>query len=319
MYFAAVPAALVWALAVSALLGLPARWMMASTAVFLLAVIGLTWPAASFVNDKSALMSSSTQVSGDLAKALAAHPDERLLVVNFPAWVAPAHTEHLLGHTGFSILPDYIGMERLGYVLTGRKQTVISVSFPPLAPKMPYNLGMHGKPRPIEELAPEAQQSRAVYLADYSDQGLRLRWVGGQTPAEAMGAPLTTFGGWARLEAARTVRERDTLTLDLLWSPLDTPTADYTLFAHLYGPDGRPVAQADGYPMAGMVPPRLWRSGLPFLDRRILLLPGEIEPGEYVLATGWYDRANGRRAEAVDANGERWSDDVAVIGRITIP
>jgi hypothetical protein len=319
MYFASSPAALAWALVASAPLAVSMRWRPAGWVVCGLLVAGLSWPGAAFVLEKSALMSLGGQVSESLATALRIHPDQRLLVVNFPAWLAPQREEHLLGHTGFSILPDYIGMERLAYLMSGQPSKLISGSFPSLRTRVSYNAGLHGQPLNIEELSREAQSAGEVYLAEYEDRSIRLRWIGGKDLLRNTASPLATFGEWASLETAGGRREGNTLALDLVWRPLTAAPADYTLFVHLYRPDGQPVTQADGYPLAGMLPPRLWQPGEPLLDRRQLKLAGDLEPGTYTLAVGWYDRGNGLRAAAITPSGERWRDDVVVVGKVTIP
>ena len=59
---------------------------------------------------------------------------------------------------------------------------------------------------------------------------------------------------------------------------------NYTLFIHLYGPDGL-IAQSDGQPCWQT---RFWHAGDTLIDTRRLQLPPDLPTGEYSLEVGWY-------------------------------
>lgn len=75
------------------------------------------------------------------------------------------------------------------------------------------------------------------------------------------------------------------LTLTLDWQALSQMTADYTIFVHLLGPDGRPVVQDDRQPLNGLYPTSQWQVGELF-SHQVLL--ENVPAGEYNLVTGLY-------------------------------
>ncbi len=76
-----------------------------------------------------------------------------------------------------------------------------------------------------------------------------------------------------------------TLHLQAL-SDMDIP---YTVFVHLLGPDGRVVAGHDGQPMGGLRPTTSWVPGEYIADAHQVPIPGNLDPGEYVVEVGLYD------------------------------
>jgi 4-amino-4-deoxy-L-arabinose transferase-like glycosyltransferase len=96
------------------------------------------------------------------------------------------------------------------------------------------------------------------------------------------------------------------LAIALHWRALVAQPDDFQVFLHLAGPDGRPVVQADGAPLAGAYPTSLWSPGERVLDRRVLRLPAGLPPGEYRLLAGLYRLEGGARlatatgAESID-------------------
>lgn len=87
----------------------------------------------------------------------------------------------------------------------------------------------------------------------------------------------------------------DTLDLRLVWTAAGSPSADYTAFVHLLGPDGTLVAQSDAPPGGAFYPTSGWEAGERVEDRRTLALPADLAPGEYRLVAGFYQPATGAR------------------------
>ncbi|MFL5800597.1 MAG: glycosyltransferase family 39 protein [Roseiflexaceae bacterium] len=86
------------------------------------------------------------------------------------------------------------------------------------------------------------------------------------------------------------VQRGGSFTLKLTWEALQRPSHDYTLFAHLIGPDGRRYAQADvPYTTSRWQPGRFVTTELP-LD-----LPKNAPGGIYRLFIGLYDPDSGQR------------------------
>jgi len=90
----------------------------------------------------------------------------------------------------------------------------------------------------------------------------------------------------------------------LYWQAAGTPTHDYTVFVHLLGPDGSPLAGADGPPVGGDYPTSFWRAGDQVQDRHTLSLPANLTAGTYRLAVGLYDPQTGVRVPRLDGAGD---------------
>jgi hypothetical protein len=76
--------------------------------------------------------------------------------------------------------------------------------------------------------------------------------------------------------------------IPLVWYAADQPTADHTLFVHLYPAgqeNGPPLAQLDVQPC---LPTAQWRPGDAITETYALPLPPDLPPGDYTLAMGWY-------------------------------
>jgi mannosyltransferase len=101
-----------------------------------------------------------------------------------------------------------------------------------------------------------------------------------------------------------------TVHLTLHWQDVALADADYTVFAHLLGPDGQIAGQRDGQPQDGTFPTTAWFPGDVVADERSLAVPADATPGEYVLEVGMYLLETGVRLPAYDAAGRPWPDDV---------
>ena len=73
-------------------------------------------------------------------------------------------------------------------------------------------------------------------------------------------------------------------------------------------------AQSDGPPAAGLAPLELWRPGDGLRDERRLDLSA-LSPGEYTVAVGVYNPADGVRL-AAEADGARLANDVFTVATI---
>ena len=67
---------------------------------------------------------------------------------------------------------------------------------------------------------------------------------------------------------------------------------------------GNLVAQADGLPLGGTFPFRLWRPGAAVRDLRYIALPQGIDLCDHAIGVGIYRRDTGYRASAVDSGGD---------------
>ncbi len=91
-----------------------------------------------------------------------------------------------------------------------------------------------------------------------------------------------------------------TLALTLTWECLAEMEQDYTVFVHLAGGDGQPLAQVDSQPLSGTYPTSFWDLGERLADPYLLTVPSGAPPGEYQLLMGMYLLATRERLPAGD-------------------
>jgi hypothetical protein len=133
---------------------------------------------------------------------------------------------------------------------------------------------------------------------------------GGGTPSAAMTPALLDFGQQIRLLGYDLARSDQpaTFKLRLYWQALQPAPRDYTVFAHLVGPDGAIISQDDGPPGDPFFPTTTWLPGDTVADDRTLALPDGAPPGDYAIALGLYHQPTGQRLEVTDAHGEPQGD-----------
>jgi hypothetical protein len=116
---------------------------------------------------------------------------------------------------------------------------------------------------------------------------------------------------------AKELRPDETLHINLKWQGLRQWNADYTVFVHLIGPDGKLHGQVDQWPLDGTLATRDWLSGRVVDDPYRVPLMGDAPPGTYQVEVGWYLLATLRRLPVVDADG-RPVDDHVIIGTVMV-
>ena len=107
------------------------------------------------------------------------------------------------------------------------------------------------------------------------------------------------------------------LPLTLTWEALAPMMEDYTVFVHLTGDDGRPLAQADGPPLAGTRPTSFWKAGERLVDGYLVAIPAGVPPGEYELRVGMYLLATGERLPLLDP-ADRVVGDYVPLGPVIV-
>jgi 4-amino-4-deoxy-L-arabinose transferase-like glycosyltransferase len=114
-------------------------------------------------------------------------------------------------------------------------------------------------------------------------------------------------------------RPGEAVTARLYWQAQDRPTADHTVFLHLYAPGGEdrpPAAQSDQPPCGGGYPTSRWQAGEWVVDEHTLLLPPDFVGETAVLAVGVYTWPSLERLPLVGGMavpGDRlWLAEVAV-------
>jgi hypothetical protein len=133
-----------------------------------------------------------------------------------------------------------------------------------------------------------------VRLASFEKRGRGWVEVGpvepGQGPAHPLQANLDgkmELRGYAVSSPAG--RPGQDLAVTLYWRALAPIDRDYTVFVHLVGADGQPVAQHDGQPWWQVsIPTSTWQPGEELQDQHVLKLPPGLAPGIYRLQVGVY-------------------------------
>lgn len=127
------------------------------------------------------------------------------------------------------------------------------------------------------------------------------------------------FGDQIKLWGYTLHQEGDALTLDVAWAALADPTIDYKIFVHLFDPANEEIiAQLDTMPRDYTYPTSLWAAGEVVTETLALDL-GDVPPGTYRVALGWYDPRVGRLA-ATTANGSALPDGRVILNEaITVP
>ncbi len=155
-------------------------------------------------------------------------------------------------------------------------------------------------------------------LLDGGDTDLELGSTGVRPPLPSRPVAEGDLGGVVRLlgydlpsSAGEDAVEAGTsLPLTLTWECLDTMQQDYTVFVHLAGADGQPLAQADGPPLGGSYPTSFWDEGERLDDPYVLDIPADVPPGEYELRVGMYLLATGERLPLTAAGGQILGDSI---------
>ena len=313
LYMTAAGSSLVWAAAAS---GWTARlrpsWRVVATGILL---VPLLTPAAVFIRDGMRFYDMAGESIWDAAEA--ATREQPLLLVNLPMRATPRSRFYPLGFEGFTPLPMRVTAEGLVYVHTGIPDAAEAVAFGIVAVDEPpgYTYQLFGQSVGWEELAAAVRQTRAVYLTQYESDRIHLVEAGGPPSPGRGGAGrgvLARFGDRVTLlDAACTCDEAGQVHLTAYWRVEAGVERGATVFAHLLGPDGALVAQADGHPLLGMLPFWLWKPGEVVRDVRHFDTP---RPGEYSVALGVWDPASGARLPATAADGSPWTEQAVRVG-----
>jgi hypothetical protein len=118
-------------------------------------------------------------------------------------------------------------------------------------------------------------------------------WVYRRTPGQLQ--PLARFGdavwlmGW-RLDRPARLKPCDTVILESWWQITAPVPMDYSMTLTLNNLWGTGLNRTDGAPANSQM--RLWQPGQFVVDKRELMLPCDVPPGEYFLVVGIYDWTN---------------------------
>jgi len=108
------------------------------------------------------------------------------------------------------------------------------------------------------------------------------------------------------------------LDVTLYWA-VDAPLpVNASVFVHIIDETGSLVAQSDGAPLGGLLPTTLWRSGDRWEDTYSIMLPEDLDAGDYDLVVGTYDWTTGIRVPVTDPGNLPASDNAVNFTSITV-
>ncbi len=123
-------------------------------------------------------------------------------------------------------------------------------------------------------------------------------------------------------DSPTTVKPGETLKLVLYWQAHGTLRVDkpYTVFVHLLGSDGKPIAQKDAQPLSGARPTTGWVANEYLADPYELAIKPDTPAGAYQIEIGWYDAQDPAfaRLQVLDDTGAPAGDHVILKTTVTV-
>ncbi|CAA9216444.1 MAG: hypothetical protein AVDCRST_MAG77-233 [uncultured Chloroflexi bacterium] len=166
-YLASAGAAVFWGLLPSLRFRVPAltwTWRAATGAA-----LGLVlWQSGGFVQARVAMLEAGAPVVWGIAAAGAAHPGQSLVFVDVPSWFVGHRKEYARGHLGVTLIPMYLGLDRLIYTHTGVRVRADSLRDRPATTGYHYEWDVHGRAGPPAEHVAILAAAGAVYDVDLS-------------------------------------------------------------------------------------------------------------------------------------------------------
>jgi len=99
------------------------------------------------------------------------------------------------------------------------------------------------------------------------------------------------------------VQPGQVIPVTLHWQALRRMQADYTVFVHLLGPDGRLHGQVDAWPVQGTYPTSAWQAGENVTDPYLVRLEADAPAGNYQLEIGLYLLGTNTRLNVLGPDG----------------
>lgn len=325
LYLGSVGATIAWACGLQALAGLGrGRWHTLTTALSCF-LVGVTVAfGCTFVRTRQAIYHLGGDLIWQVSQVTAATPTgQKLLVVNYPAWLAPDPLVYPIGHEGVEFMPAYIGVGDLAWANSEVTRKIKTAEFANILVPLPgLYYGVRGPRVGWEDLAERMRAADQVYIVHLTAERLALMKAG--TLAETAPTrtiPLAIFDDRVILAAAQVTPSDDhVLAVRLVWRAQEPLTdADYRIFVHLYDEAGALIAQSDGYALDGLYPFWLWRHGEQIEEMRYLRWPDFSLSDSYRIAVGIYDGGGGTRLPAFTPDGAHFADDAVPISGVHPP
>jgi len=239
-------------------------------------------------------------------------PNEGILLVNLPAWLAPPRNTYPVGAEHVAMLGHYLFLEELVAENTRVNRPARAIKLPELLdePDYPYSIfGETDLSQPIPaDWAPAGSQ---VFVVSYAAGGVHPQHVGQLSPSTEEQRPVARFGPYQLLEAEVVNCDGAVqATTRWRWTEDQPPPATVSLFVQLLDESGRLIAQADSA-LLGLRPDLISPApGWEITDLRTLR-PAGGRPARLLL--GVYDFVSVERFPAYDEENQRLPDDALIL------
>ncbi len=326
-YVPSVGVAMLWAMPV---LALARRWpdptweRLAIAAIGLVYTLAIILPPTVFISCELDFYDEASRVvrrMGELGQE--APSGNTLLFVNVPKFFS-SYAEHPQGcqnpypwtPVGAVIMPAYASARDFVRFNGGADSLATAVTVGEYTP----GWNTFGDSLAAAELR-ERLRVNTIYVYDLNEGDffdLSAVWLpGGAGNVQ----PIAVFGEVIQLNSAVIDRAGEgEMTATLTWQNYGAGPGDAGLvvFVHVYDAGGQLVAQHDGRPAGGFVPPGWWADEDAIVDAHIVELPDAMPPGDYNVVVGLYDPLTGERFTAV-ADGASLPDNAVGVGQLTYP
>ncbi len=253
------------------------------------------------------------RLTADVSRAIAATPlNTPTLVVNFPSWIGKRGTTFALGAEGISFLPGYSTMREMVQLNTRHADAcdVTAVTFTNTIKEWKYDQRL-GLLVSWNKLAKAMRVAQRVWAVEYLPTTLRLSEAGSIHPVQLdTPKPAATFYERIGVQVMSANTTASELRVELAWTTTITVDRQLAAFVHIYDPQGKLIAQQDGYPMQGLYPPWIQQRSEVVRDVRHIPLPTHLAAGHYTVGMGMFDLVTGQRVEALAPTGKRFENDV---------
>jgi hypothetical protein len=321
LYSSAPGAAMLWAAACISLASRARQPILRSiTALILVASIVIV--PVLYVRREIALHELALQPLKELAAVGRSYPTDRHLVINAVNWVNYRHPWYALGQEGVSVSAPYIDPATLVWLNSRTPAQFSAASVPAIrAEQSLYSYSTIGEAEPWnwEQVATLSPEYDRVWITNYNDQAITIEEAGSVRHGTTL-APLDYLAGFGEgvfLTGADVQTGDWALTVNLEWKVLDG-IAEATIFRHVYGCDGRLLAQGDGLALGRTLRLELLQPGSEVRDVQ-RITTGQLSPADcLVLGVGLY-LPDGTRVPARESDGSTLENDVVLFNVAPAP
>ena len=249
-------------------------------------------------------------------------PNDGVVLVNLPQWLAPARNTYPVGAELTAMLGDYLFAEELIGENSRLGTAVYPLIVPELLAQTEYPYGLHDESNmrrdgigQIPLAADWATQGSQVFVVSYSAEGPTAVHTGSLHPA-THDQPIAHFPPY-NLFIAEANDCDGRVTAQLAWAEAGDVPVTTSIFVQALSADGRLLAQADGPPLS--LPPAYLQlqPGWHITDQRQLFIPDGEQPSR--LLVGVYDYTTGQRTAATTAAGNSLPDNALAVPIATCP